>query len=100
MGSEKQQQLAMHGLQHAAGFVQSKVAKQLSTRFVPVIVFVEDPGIKKSLEIARILAEEKAKSAGPVANEETINTDEEDDSADEDDSAEHPPKTDSGSPSA
>ncbi len=79
MGTEKQQQLALYGLQHAAGFVQSKVAARLATRYVPTIVFILDHGIKKSIEIMRLLAEEKAKSAGnPVANPDAVDTDEED----------------------
>ena len=32
MGSPKEQQLCMHGLKHAAGFVQSKLAGRLQTR--------------------------------------------------------------------
>lgn len=91
MGTEKQQQLALYGLQHAAGFIQSKVAKQLATRFVPVIQFVLDVGVKKSIEISKILAEEKARSGGTaVANESAVDTDvpdEDDADADEDDSA-------------
>src|SRR5438034_590991 len=50
MGSEKEQQLAMHGLRHAAGFVQSKLASRLQTRFTPTIKFVLDEGVKKSIE--------------------------------------------------
>jgi ribosome-binding factor A len=88
MGSEKQQQLALYGLEHAAGFIQSKVAKQLATRFVPIIQFVLDLGVKKSIEISRILAEEKAKAGGgAVAKPDLIDTDEEEeDAVDEDDS--------------
>ena len=95
MGTEKQQQLAMYGLEHAAGFVQSKVAKQLATRFVPVIQFVLDLGIKKSVEISRILSEEQAKSKGSaVANDPVTDTDEvdEEDAAEEDDSAANLPE--------
>jgi ribosome-binding factor A len=91
MGTEKQQQLAMYGLEHAAGFIQSKVAKQLATRFVPVIQFVLDIGVKKSVEISRILAEEQAKLKGSdVANEQARDTDEVDEeaAAEEDDSVE------------
>src|SRR5437588_1929518 len=50
MGSEKEQQLTMYGLQHAAGFVQARLAKKLATRFVPHVTFVVDPGVKKSIE--------------------------------------------------
>ena len=35
MGTEKEQQLTMHGLRHAAGFIQSKLADRLQTRFTP-----------------------------------------------------------------
>jgi ribosome-binding factor A len=67
MGSEKEQNLTLHGLKSAAGFVQTKVADKLTTRFVPHITFVLDEGVKKSIEISRLLAEEKARSAPPAA---------------------------------
>ena len=44
MGTEKEQQLTLRGLQHAAGFVQSKLAQRLQTRFTPVVQFVLDKG--------------------------------------------------------
>lgn len=57
MGTDQEQDLCMHGLSHAAGFVQSKLANRLRTRFIPVIHFVLDMGVKKSLEITRLLNE-------------------------------------------
>src|SRR5580700_8545492 len=51
MGTPKEQELAMHGLKNAAGFVQSKLAKRLQTRFTPVVYFVLDQGVKKSIEM-------------------------------------------------
>ena len=84
MGTEKQQKLAIYGLQHAAGFIQSKVAARLAIRYVPVLAFILDLGIKKSVEIARILAEEKAKS-NPQAVAEPLVADTDDGSDDEDD---------------
>ena len=42
MGSEKEQQLTMHGLRSAAGFVQTRLADRLTTRFVPHVTFVLD----------------------------------------------------------
>ena len=59
MGTEKQQRDALIGLKNAAGFIQSKLADRLATRFLPVLSFVVDEGVKKSIEVARILAEEK-----------------------------------------
>jgi ribosome-binding factor A len=63
MGSSQEQQLCMHGLRHAAGFVQSKLAGRLQTRFTPVIQFVLDQGVKKSIEITRLINEALAESA-------------------------------------
>ena len=57
MGSEKEQQLTMHGLRSAAGFVQTKLADRLTTRFVPHVTFVLDEGVKKSIETARLIRE-------------------------------------------
>lgn len=55
MGSEAQQNLCLHGLRSAAGFLQSKVAARIDTRYTPRLEFVVDLGVKKSLEIAAIL---------------------------------------------
>ncbi len=57
MGTEAKQQLALRGLQHAAGFLQSKVADRLEMRFTPRLTFLLDQGVKKSIEVARILRE-------------------------------------------
>lgn len=62
MGSEKEQELSMHGLKHAAGFVQAKLASRLKTRFTPVIRFVLDEGVKKSIEVSRLINEALAQS--------------------------------------
>ena len=73
MGTEKEQNLTMHGLRHATGFIQSKLAKRLQTRFTPVVNFVLDEGVKKSLEMSRLLKEAlgttgqaPAEGAGPA----------------------------------
>jgi ribosome-binding factor A len=63
MGSEKEQSLTMHGLKSAAGFIQTKVADRLTTRYVPHITFVLDEGVKKSVEIARLIREENEQLA-------------------------------------
>jgi ribosome-binding factor A len=67
MGSPKEQQLTLHGLKHAAGFVQSKLAQRLQTRFTPVIQFVLDQGVKKSIEMTRLINEALAQSPPPLA---------------------------------
>jgi ribosome-binding factor A len=63
MGSAKEQQLTMHGLRHAAGFIQSKLAGRLNTRFTPTIQFVVDQGVKNSIEVSRLINEALAQSA-------------------------------------
>jgi ribosome-binding factor A len=55
MGSDTKQNLALRGLQSAAGFLQSKVANRIETRYTPRLEFVLDMGVKKSIQIAEIL---------------------------------------------
>ena len=57
MGSEKEQQLSLSGLQNAAGFLQKKIAERIETRYTPRLTFVLDKGVKNSLEVNRILRE-------------------------------------------
>jgi ribosome-binding factor A len=70
MGTVKEQQLAMHGLKHSAGFIQSKLAKRLQTRFTPVLTFVLDQGVKNSIEMTRLINEALGQSA-PATSPET-----------------------------
>ncbi|HEV3025007.1 MAG TPA: ribosome-binding factor A, partial [Pirellulales bacterium] len=55
MGDETRQRLSMAGLKSAAGFLQSKVAERIETRYTPRIEFLLDMGVKKSIAIAEIL---------------------------------------------
>lgn len=55
MGTEGQQHLCVAGLNRSAGFLQSKLAKRIDTRYTPRLTFELDTGVKKSLEMARIL---------------------------------------------
>ena len=55
MGDAKQQKRTMHGLDHARGFLQSKIARRLQTRWTPAIQFVLDDSVKKSVEISKII---------------------------------------------
>jgi ribosome-binding factor A len=66
MGTEKEQQLTLRGLKHAAGFVQSKLARRLQTRFTPVLTFVLDQGVKHSIEMTRLIKEALAQGAPPA----------------------------------
>jgi ribosome-binding factor A len=57
MGTESEQRLTLRGLRHAAGFIQSKLAKRLQTRFTPQVQFVLDQGVKNSIEMTRLINE-------------------------------------------
>lgn len=57
MGDEAKQNLCLHGLRSSAGYLQSKVAQRIDTRYTPQLQFVLDMGVKKSIAIAKILSE-------------------------------------------
>ncbi len=57
MGSEPEQNLAMKGLQHATGFLQSLVAERLQTRFTPILTFKRDESVKKAIAMSRLIDE-------------------------------------------
>ncbi len=57
MGDETRQNLSLAGLRSAAGFLQAKVAERIDTRYTPKLVFIVDEGVKKSLEVMRLLRE-------------------------------------------
>ena len=72
MGSDSQQKQAMQGLQHAAGFLQSRVAARLQMRFTPTLTFRRDDSVKKSIEMSRLIeealaADRAASAAAPRA---------------------------------
>ncbi len=55
MGTENKQVLTLRGLQNAAGFLQSRIAEKVEMRFTPKLTFVLDQGVKRSIEVAKIL---------------------------------------------
>lgn len=57
MGTAKQQSLCLHGLESARGFIQAKLADRLQTKYTPVLTFILDPAVKKSIETSRLLRE-------------------------------------------
>jgi ribosome-binding factor A len=60
MGDQRTQEVGLRALNHAAGFVQSRLADRMKTRFLPVLTFVLDEGVKNSIEVNRLLAEARA----------------------------------------
>lgn len=57
MGDEAKQRLSLRGLQNASGFLQQKIAQRIDTRYTPRLRFVLDQGVKRSIEVSRILDE-------------------------------------------
>ncbi len=56
-GSPAREQLALRGLANAAGFLQSRIADRIETRYIPRLRFEIDNGVKRSIELARVLSE-------------------------------------------
>ena len=56
MGDEKQQALSLRGLQNAAGFLQSKIAGRIETRYTPRLQFVLDKGQQNAMIVGELLA--------------------------------------------
>jgi len=63
MGTDKEASLTLHGLESARGYLQSKVAARVKTRYTPELRFEIDRGIQKAFEAARILKEVLPESA-------------------------------------
>lgn len=57
MGDEGRQHLCLRGLQNSSGFLQSKIAQRIDTRYTPRLTFSLDTGVQKSLEVDRILTQ-------------------------------------------
>jgi ribosome-binding factor A len=82
MGSESQQATSLRGLKNSAGFLQSKIAERIDTRYIPKLSFVADEGVKKSLAVAQILdqlALEKQKQASGARDADSEQSEELDD---------------------
>jgi ribosome-binding factor A len=80
MGDQKVQSLTLHGLNSARGFIQSKIADRLQTRYTPILQFISDPGVKLSVHASAVIREamaqppsqETAESPTPSAEEPPI----------------------------
>jgi ribosome-binding factor A len=72
MGDETRQKLSLRGLQNAAGFLQSKIAKKIEIRYTPKLSFMLDQGVKHSIAVARILQQVLPSEKGDDELSETI----------------------------
>ncbi|HVJ87426.1 MAG TPA: 30S ribosome-binding factor RbfA [Caulifigura sp.] len=57
MGEEREGYLVLRGLQSARGFLQSRIADEIDLRWTPILEFVLDAGVKKSIETSKMLRE-------------------------------------------
>lgn len=69
MGDEGAQRRTLQGLNSARGFLQSEIADQLQLRYTPVLTFVVDPGVKKSIEVSRMLRALEAERSGETPDQ-------------------------------
>ena len=60
MGTEAEQRNALRALRHAAGHVQELMMRQVKLRHTPVLQFVLDTNLKKTLETLQIIDEAMA----------------------------------------
>jgi ribosome-binding factor A len=68
MGNESQQRTVLKGLQNSVGFLQSKIADRIETRYIPRLTFVMDEGVKKSVAVQQILEQiSKERESNPTS---------------------------------
>lgn len=56
-GTEKESDKTMDALAHAAGFIRSRLAKKISLRRAPELIFELDNSVENGLHIAQLLAD-------------------------------------------
>lgn len=79
-GDDRESSLALHGLNAARGYIQSKLGDRVELRYTPVLTFQVDDSIKKSFEAARILKEleDREGPLNPPAEQEALDDDDDD----------------------
>lgn len=55
MGDEKQQKLSLRGLENSAGFLQSKIAKRIESRYTPKLQFELNKGIQNAMVVGQLI---------------------------------------------
>lgn len=83
MGSSSREQLALRGLASSAGFLQSQIADRIETRYTPRLKFELDGGVKRSIEIARMLNDVLPSTLAEIQTvDKTVSAEQEKDSED------------------
>jgi ribosome-binding factor A len=55
MGPPNKQDLCLRGLENAAGFLQSRIADRIDTRYTPKLRFVIDKGLQNAMAVGELL---------------------------------------------
>ncbi|QDT10019.1 30S ribosome-binding factor RbfA [Planctomycetes bacterium K23_9] len=72
MGSEKQKQNSIRGLQNSAGFLQQQISNKIESRYIPRLQFVLNKGADNAMAVGELLAkirEEKEERSLPTEDE-------------------------------
>lgn len=69
MGDDSQKQLSIRGLQNSAGFLQSKIANRLDSRYTPRLSFELNRGQENAVAVNEILARLQAEKEGKPVGE-------------------------------
>ncbi len=69
MGDDSQKELSIRGLQNSAGFLQSKIANRLDTRYTPRLTFELNRGQENAIAVNEILARLQAEKEGNPVGE-------------------------------
>jgi len=88
MGDESQQNLAIRGLQNAAGFLQSKIAARVETRYTPRLTFKLDKGQENAMVVGELLAKIRREQASSANDEDPTDDESAAEPADQNDQAE------------
>ena len=65
MGDEAQKQLSLRGLQNSAGFLQSKIANRIDTRYTPRLQFELNRGMENAAVVGDILGKIRREDQDP-----------------------------------
>lgn len=57
LGDEPTQRKTLRALEHAKGFIQTEVGAHLQIRYTPILSFILDESIKKSMHISKLIDE-------------------------------------------
>lgn len=75
MGDENKQKLALRGLENSAGFLQSKIANRIDSRYTPKLRFEINKGIENASLVSEILnkiRKEKELDNGEVSDDDQV----------------------------